>query len=199
MLTNHKTQNLFKPLRLAQVIVANFENLKTNKMNKLILTVTAMIFSFTLFAQPMHEAKDGMKAAHRLEYLTIVLDLTNNQVNSIKTLQEANKQKIDQIKSKYKPTLEEMKSKIKPLRENPSPENKEKVKQIRASYKDQLAPMKTEIKATKEAFKSQLKGYLTPSQLTKFEKLEALKAKQKAERKADGKKHGKPMRGIDRF
>ncbi len=167
-------------------------------MKKLALITTALVLSLSLWASEIkQEGKRSFedKAAYRVEYLTIVLDLTDKQASQLKELQGQNHGKVEEIKSTFQPTLDNMKSELKSLRENPSEENREKAKVIREKYKPELEPMRTAMKAEKEKFDKVFMASLSTAQADKYQKLKALKEKYKGQHHK-GNMHGgkKPMK-----
>ncbi|MEZ5003241.1 MAG: hypothetical protein R2730_09445 [Chitinophagales bacterium] len=157
-------------------------------MNKLALITTALLLSLTIFAQGYRDHDKSTpeeKAAYQKEYLTIVLDLTDDQVGQLEELQKMHQKKVQAIQETYKPTMDEMKAKMKEIKDDPE-FSEEKAKAIKDSYKEKLAPMHDAMKDQKAAFDKELVKILDDAQGKKYMKLQALK-----ESKHKGPKQGR--------
>lgn len=172
-------------------------------MKNVIVIVAMVLVSITAWAQPK-DSRDGKNISteermnDRLEYMTIVLDLNDSQVQKIKTLQKANSETLKGIKSKYQPTMDKMKAEMKELRgkDDTDPKaSKEKMKAIKDKYKAELEPMKGEMKAAKDKFDTDFKSILSADQKEKYTKLEALKEAKKEHHKKEGFNKGDMNRG----
>ncbi|MEZ5009025.1 MAG: hypothetical protein R2753_12810 [Chitinophagales bacterium] len=153
-------------------------------MNKLALITTALILSLSVWAQGHHDKQERSpeeKAAYQKEYLTIVLDLNDEQVAQLGDLQKMYQKKAQVIKEKYQPILDEMKTKMQELKNNPEI-SEEKAKAIKDGYKEKLAPMHDAMKAQKKAFDKEFVEILNDAQGEKYLKLQALKESRKKEK-----------------
>lgn len=172
-------------------------------MKNVIVIVAMVLVSITAWAQPKG-SKDGKNFSteermnDRLEYMTIVLDLNESQVQKIKTLQKGNSETLKGIKAKYQPTMDKMKAEMKELKGNEDSDpkaTKEKMKAIKDKYKTELEPMKDEMKAAKEKFDADFKSVLNADQKAKYDKLQALKDAKKEQHQKEGFQKGDMNRG----
>ncbi len=172
-------------------------------MKNVIVMLAFVLTGLSLSAQGPNRApnlKDSdmeEKAEARLEYMTIVLDLTEDQVEKIQKMQVAHGEKLKAIKSKYQPTLDKMKAEMKAVKASTAgdPEaGKAKMKAIHEKYKPDLAPMKEAMDAEKAVFDKNFISVLDSKQAEKYKKLEAIKAAQKDEMK-DRWEDGRPPHG----
>lgn len=135
-------------------------------------------------------------AANRLEYLSIVLDLTETQHAGIRDLQSEHIAAVTGINETFKPVMDEMREVLKNIRlENLDggesfESSREKAESVRAQYEEQLAPMRKALDDERDAFHERLKALLQPDQLEKYEALTAWKEKSRA-----GMKHPNHQRG----
>jgi hypothetical protein len=161
-------------------------------MKNVILMLALAFTCLTVSAQGTNRSPGSTKldmeekAEERLEYMTIVLDLTPEQVAKIKKMQLAHGEKLNAIKSQYQPILDKMKAEMKAVKASTegNPEaGKAKMKIIHEKYKPDLAPMKAAMEAEKAVFDKNLIGVLDANQAEKYKKLEAIKAAKKEEMK----------------
>jgi hypothetical protein len=152
---------------------------------KNVIVMLALAFAgFTVSAQGPDRTSMEEKAADRLEYMTIVLDLNTEQVAKIQKLQVAHVEKLKAIKTKYQPIMDKMKAEMKAVKASTAgdPEaGKAKMKAIHEKYKPELAPMKAAMDAEKDVFDKNLINVLDTKQAEKYKKLEAMKAAKKEE------------------
>ena len=157
-------------------------------MKTIAITFLAVILTFPIFAgnqSPSSQVTPEEKAQSKLEYLGIVLDLTEKQSSEISKHQASHVHKINNIKTEYQPIIDKMKVELKEIR-GKSEDNfgfaQEDAKDVREKYKVELEPMKISLKTEKDNLQAAVKSLLNPTQLTKYEAL------------IDWKERNKPMK-----
>lgn len=163
--------------------------------NTILILAIALSSFMSVVAQPNQTSRGAQnsfedKSTDRLEYLTIVLDLTSEQTVKIKSLQQKHAEDMKVIKDQYKPIMDKMRAELKATREAAGENDatvKDKMKAIHAKYEPQLEPMKKQMAAEKDKFDNSLIGILDKNQSEKYLKLKALKEANKAAHKANFK------------
>ena len=158
-------------------------------MNRITLVFAVLVFTLSSWAQRPNEhskISGEEKAAYRLEFLTIVLDLTEKQVGQLSEIQQGSIMAIDKIKTQYQPILDKRDEEFKELKKKSfaaedKAKSKEEMKAVKEKYKNKLAPMRSAIEEEKTVFDKQLIKILSKEQADKYLKLQALKEKYKGD------------------
>jgi gas vesicle protein len=151
------------------------------------------------------EIQDGGRtldenAANRLEYLAIVLDLSEEQAAGFRDLQVDHVQRMKDIKDQYQPLMDSLRSELEDIRhENMDTEGKfgyarNEARSVRDKYEEKLIPMRDALKSEKDAFNDQLVTILSDEQQQKYEQLKDWK-----ERSGPKMKHPHCRNGQEEF
>lgn len=164
--------------------------------NSIVIILAMTIFMTSAIA---NDGRMKEKAASQIEYLTIILDLDQEQVSAIESLQETHLESLEEIHAKYKPVLDEMTGKLKELHQKEDSDKKhsmDEARDIRQSYHEQLEPMREAIESEKESFDQVLAGVFNETQSSKFQELQVFKDKQRMKHEQQHGPKGKPCPGM---
>ena len=162
-------------------------------MRHVIILLITIVTAYPSFANEFDEpGKHGPKmqrtleerAESKLEFLSIVLDLTENQLYEIQSLQAEHLASVTVIKELYQPVLDNMKAELKQIRletDATFTEAREKAKSVRENYDPQLAPMRSALKEEQSSFDKVLAGIFTSEQNEKYTQLKAFKDEKKGQ------------------
>ena len=142
-------------------------------------------------AQQHHRTMED-RVESRLEYLSIVLDLSDAQITDIRTLQQDHISSVKEIRSDFEPVLTELKNALKDIRlgsEGNFDASRDAAKEVREVFKPQLEPMKEAINSERAAFDRVLAQVFSPQQSERYEALKAFKEEKRALDKNHPKKH----------
>ncbi|MCP4123295.1 MAG: hypothetical protein GY751_16200 [Bacteroidetes bacterium] len=157
-----------------------------------ILTLFASITANTAFAARQEHQTQEDRLENRLEFLSIVLDLTEDQVVDIRSLQQSHISTVKNIRTEYEPVMNELKEALKTIRlqsEGNIEASRQAAKEVREGYKPQLEPMKQAIKTERTAFNEVLAQMFSTEQQEKYQALKAFKEDKRAMEKRHTKRH----------
>ena len=127
----------------------------------------------------------------RLQYLTVVLDLTDEQVSGIRGLQRDHLAAVGNIREDFSDVIGALEDALSQIRQNSEGDleaDKRAAKVVRQEYKLELRPMQDAIKIERTAFEETLVQMFSAEQSEKYMSLKELREQKKA---LHHKRHGR--------